>query len=564
MLTTTLKNIRYLLIRNIFSNSYVNRIKLPFKLFFIGGRNILETLLVLILLLIGVIGCLASSGGDASAFGFFTIICGLRYNIIGFLTGISFERMLFYHKILAFIAIIISILHGIHAGYNFTGVVLLSLMGFISILYIIKPYIFELFYNMHLIGNIGILIFAKLHGVNYIVIGGIIWLIDLFIRYLLLRTKNEAIAEILPAGVIRISLNKKNFQFTSGQYCFIMIPELSYFEFHPFTISSAPHENEIKFHIRTLGNWTQRLHDYLLTKEFVHNGKTINGTQLIIHVEGPFGISSVDFENTEISKVILLVTGGIGVTPAQSHFNHLIHQYTNEGRNIRKCIYIWSVKDRAMISPIDHARVSERGIDITNTKLKVKPALPKSFQPNLVIPDDILSNNISDMEQNNDGIVPVASFSTSKHNGDNGLYKPNLINDNNDIINNTHDRMALRKKSFSFTQEEIQSHDPFHVEFYLTSCRNKEDFDGADIHPDHQPYLNFGRPKLPEKWTKIAEMCIRESITRVSVLVCGPDPMILEVEELCSVPITLTTTIKSGEKITGTVYFDLHKEEFNF
>ena len=36
-------------------------------------------------------------------------------------------------------------------------------------------------------------------------------------------------------------------------------------EWHPFTISSAPElEDEIWVHVRSLGNWTNKLHDYFI------------------------------------------------------------------------------------------------------------------------------------------------------------------------------------------------------------------------------------------------------------------------------------------------------------
>ena len=55
-----------------------------------------------------------------------------------------------------------------------------------------------------------------------------------------------------------------------GDYVQINIPKLARFEWHPFTISSAPeHPSVFWVHIRALGNWTIRLHDYL--KEQVGN-----------------------------------------------------------------------------------------------------------------------------------------------------------------------------------------------------------------------------------------------------------------------------------------------------
>ena len=55
----------------------------------------------------------------------------------------------------------------------------------------------------------------------------------------------------------------ETFTFKSGDYIFINIPAIASFEWHPFTISSAPEQsNMISLHIRAVGSWTQRLYQY--------------------------------------------------------------------------------------------------------------------------------------------------------------------------------------------------------------------------------------------------------------------------------------------------------------
>src|SRR5689334_1960247 len=49
-----------------------------------------------------------------------------------------------------------------------------------------------------------------------------------------------------------------------GQYCFIRIPSISYFQWHPFSLTSSPHENpRFSFHIHSngKGTWTGRLYE---------------------------------------------------------------------------------------------------------------------------------------------------------------------------------------------------------------------------------------------------------------------------------------------------------------
>ena len=90
------------------------------------------------------------------------------------------------------------------------------------------------------------------HGASAIAIAGLVWFTDLAVRdYFCGRTINAEIVA-LPADVIRIRFTKP-FLYTPGQYCFISIPALSEYQYHPFSISTAPHEEDVKFHIRVLG-----------------------------------------------------------------------------------------------------------------------------------------------------------------------------------------------------------------------------------------------------------------------------------------------------------------------
>ena len=67
-------------------------------------------------------------------------------------------------------------------------------------------------------------------------------------------------------------------------------------------------------------------------------------------IEGPFGSPAIDLYG-ERFKAFLLISGGIGVTPVQSFFNHLMAQRTR-GRPVRLAHLVWSVRDRALMSNV--------------------------------------------------------------------------------------------------------------------------------------------------------------------------------------------------------------------
>ena len=50
-----------------------------------------------------------------------------------------------------------------------------------------------------------------------------------------------------------------NFNYKSGQWVRIACLELGGSEYHPFTLTSAPHEENLSLHIRAVGPWTINL-----------------------------------------------------------------------------------------------------------------------------------------------------------------------------------------------------------------------------------------------------------------------------------------------------------------
>lgn len=50
-----------------------------------------------------------------------------------------------------------------------------------------------------------------------------------------------------------------NFEYKSGQWVRISCLNLGSNEYHPFTLTSAPHEENLSLHIRAVGPWTTNL-----------------------------------------------------------------------------------------------------------------------------------------------------------------------------------------------------------------------------------------------------------------------------------------------------------------
>uniref|UniRef100_A0A452ZA22 Respiratory burst oxidase-B-like protein n=2 Tax=Aegilops tauschii subsp. strangulata TaxID=200361 RepID=A0A452ZA22_AEGTS len=68
-----------------------------------------------------------------------------------------------------------------------------------------------------------------------------------------------------PASLLSLHMSKpEGFRFKGGQYIFIKCPDVSKFEWHPFSITSAPEDDCVSIHIKALGDWTEDLRDAFL------------------------------------------------------------------------------------------------------------------------------------------------------------------------------------------------------------------------------------------------------------------------------------------------------------
>jgi ferredoxin-NADP reductase len=101
--------------------------------------------------------------------------------------------------------------------------------------------------------------------------------------------------------ICTVPRNRKSLQ--PGQAMYLLIPIISKMEWHPFSISKCVGEDNIQFHIKTLGNWTGRLHQ--LTVENRMRDQRI-------FIVGPITTTVAKYKRFD--KVIF-IGSGIGVTP---------------------------------------------------------------------------------------------------------------------------------------------------------------------------------------------------------------------------------------------------------
>jgi NADPH oxidase len=173
-----------------------------------------------------------------------------------------------------------------------------------------------------------------------------------------------------PGGAMELRIIKSSFKYTSGQWLFIQIPELSRWQWHPFTITSAPEDPYISVHIRQVGDFTSALGERfgmgpsvvaamtraamkgdaqdmktgVVSGDFVELDPTTSSITLPnVRIDGPYGAPAEDVFN---SQVAVLIGAGIGVTPFASILKNIWYrQRKGKLDSLRRVEFFWICRD---------------------------------------------------------------------------------------------------------------------------------------------------------------------------------------------------------------------------
>uniref|UniRef100_A0A8C7LWS1 NAD(P)H oxidase (H2O2-forming) n=1 Tax=Oncorhynchus mykiss TaxID=8022 RepID=A0A8C7LWS1_ONCMY len=142
-------------------------------------------------------------------------------------------------------------------------------------------------------------------------------------------------ATLLPSGVTFLEFKRpQGFMYRSGQWVRVACLTLGTDEYHPFTLTSAPHEETLSLHIRAVGPWTSHLRE-----AYTPDNLEQLGTYPKLYLDGPFGEGHQEWTDFEVS---VLVGGGIGVTPFASILKDLVFKSSVKFKTqCRKVYFIW-------------------------------------------------------------------------------------------------------------------------------------------------------------------------------------------------------------------------------
>ncbi|KAH6783335.1 respiratory burst oxidase protein F [Perilla frutescens var. hirtella] len=197
---------------------------------------------------------------------------------------------------------------------------------------------------------------------------------------------------IYPGNVLTLQMSKPpQFRYKSGQYMFVQCPAVSPFEWHPFSITSAPDDDFLSIHIRQLGDWTHELKRVFAEAcELPVSGKSgllradenTKKSMPKLLIDGPYGAPAQDYRNYD---VLLLVGLGIGATPFISILKDLLNNIVKmeeqagviEMHNYLTSVYEEGDARSALITMVQALNHAKNGVDIVSgTRVRTHFARP--------------------------------------------------------------------------------------------------------------------------------------------------------------------------------------------
>lgn len=259
---------------------------------------------------------------------FTVILLSLRCNIL------PPDKILYYHKFASIVLIIVGLLHGL-SSYNRTldskiisGYVFLFLIFFNTLFSVsrFKDLYYHIFYYIHKILHILIILLSLIHGKYRILIVFGIYILEYLYRIKFRHKKfyNYQFS-IISSNIIQLTYPINNELQFPAKYLYLCVPQISKYEFHPFSIANYS-DKEIIIYIRVLGDWTSKLKLAIMhnnISNIIINGYYGNLTKYILFY-----------------KYIILIGLGIGITPILSSLEYIYLNYCNNSYYELNKIYL--------------------------------------------------------------------------------------------------------------------------------------------------------------------------------------------------------------------------------
>jgi ferric-chelate reductase len=314
------------------------------------------------------------------------ILLAGKNNLIGLVTGVSYERLNILHHWVARGILLMATLHiGYQTyGWNLYGLRQLEWSTDISITTGLAAYVllcwlnlstlapfrnfgYEFFVFQHLITFFGFIIAIMIHLSTTVLYSRVyIWIpiglysFDRLVRTLRSMVNNihpgQATLEVLAGGVARIRVQSRVKRWSPGAHVLLAIPRYGVGQSHPATIASTPtsHNGDLLFILKAQKGFTKNL----LKSADSSAGSLLPGTKgematqqktHVTFIDGPYGASQGDFACFD---TVLLIAGSTGVTFTLPILLDLARRANERSQKlpVRRVEFVWIIRNASHIS----------------------------------------------------------------------------------------------------------------------------------------------------------------------------------------------------------------------
>ncbi|KAJ5171147.1 Riboflavin synthase-like beta-barrel [Penicillium coprophilum] len=326
-----------------------------------------------------------------------------RQNIIGFLAGMSYVSLNWYHRWVARTLWLTTTIHMAFwfrnwgrwnyityqlnndplAKRGFAAWVILTFIV-ISSFAPIRRLSYEFFVIQHLVTFLGFIIAVWMHAPDevkawvWIPIGLVVF--DRVARYTWgayanlavfhRKTKSNALwahsatFTPLPGNVTCVTIENPGIGWQPGQHVFLTCHSIAPLQCHPFTIASIPEDNKMKFFIRAENGGTRRFFRYASKSEsLLGDGQVERMSETTVFIEGPYG----SIRPLRQFDSVILLAGGMGATFTIPLLRDVVSAWKMESNGGKEQIptrlarltatkrlrFVWVIKSRSQLTYFD-------------------------------------------------------------------------------------------------------------------------------------------------------------------------------------------------------------------
>ncbi|KAJ6084266.1 hypothetical protein N7486_011066 [Penicillium sp. IBT 16267x] len=317
-----------------------------------------------------------------------------KHNLIGLITGVSYERLNVLHRWVARGLLLLATFHVAFLASGWSrfpglqslewatdeafrsGVATYAILVWMNISTItpLRHLWYELFVIQHIITYFGLIIAVAYHIPGsakyarvYIFVAVALYLVERLVyltRFVFNNSGHSKVTlEPLEGNVTKVSVSSRRIKaWPPGSHVMISVPRFGLVQSHPATVMSIPssHNGDMVLLLRAYKGFTKRIYEADRTNPYM---TSLDGsvqekqprnqlTKYMALINGPYGASHAEFAHFD---TVLLIAGATGVTFAMSVLLDVAHRAASaaEGNGkpllVRKVTLVWMVRNSAWV-----------------------------------------------------------------------------------------------------------------------------------------------------------------------------------------------------------------------